>query len=147
MAAAATTTFHKLKREGIMSEKISALARSQQADAAVADWDGATLEIRTGAQPATADTAASGTLLVSMTLPTPAFGAASSGVASKSGTWNGTAGNTGTAGWFRVIGAVGVYDGAVTATGGGGDMELDSTSITSGQLVTINTFTLTQPAS
>ena len=36
--------------------------------------------------------------------------------------------------------------GSVTATGGGGDMTLDNTSIASGQTVTITSFTLNGPA-
>jgi hypothetical protein len=69
-------------------------------------------------------------------------------VAVKSGTWSGTAVATGTAGWFRVESSSGSrwYDGAITATGAGGDIELTSTSITSGQTVSVATFSITQPA-
>lgn len=132
-----------------MAEKISSGMQNRQADSLVDDFDGGTLEIRTGAQPADANAADSGTLLVTITLPTPAFGAASSGAAAKAGTWSGTAGATGTAAHFRMknSGNSRRVDGAVTATGGGGELELDSTSITSGQTVTITSFTVTQPAS
>lgn len=130
-----------------MAERISTASRNQQADAIADDLDGGTLDIYTGSQPASANDAPTGDLLVSITLTSPAFGAAASGVAAKSGTWADTASDDGTAGWFRLTGAVGVYDGSVTATGGGGDMELDDVSILTGQTVTINTFTITQPAS
>lgn len=33
--------------------------------------------------------------------------------------------------------------GSITATGGGGDMELDNTSIAAGQQVTVSSFTIT----
>ncbi|HEX7330324.1 MAG TPA: hypothetical protein VF290_02425 [Pyrinomonadaceae bacterium] len=131
-----------------MAERLNDAARNRQSDSIGDDFNNGTLKIYTGSQPA-AGAAATGTLLVTITLPADAMGAAASGVASKSGTWSGTAGNTGTAGWFRIESSAGSrwYDGAVTATGGGGEIELTSTSITSGQTVTITSFSVTQPAS
>lgn len=131
-----------------MAERLNDAARNRQVDSIGDDFNGATLKIYTGSQPA-AGAAATGTLLVTITLPGDAMAAASAGAASKSGTWSGTAGNTGTAGWFRIESAAGTrwYDGAVTGTGGGGEIELSSTSITSGQVITITSFTVTQPAS
>lgn len=131
-----------------MAERLNDAARNRQADSIGDDFNNATLKIYTGSQPA-AGGAATGTLLVTITLPADAMGAAASGVASKSGTWSGTASDTGTAGWFRIESSAGSrwYDGAVTATGGGGEIELTSTSIVSGQTVTITSFSVTQPAS
>lgn len=130
-----------------MAERLNDAARNRQADSIGDDFNNAPLKIYTGTQPA-AGAAATGTLLVTITLPADAMAAASAGVAAKSGTWSGTAGNTGTAGWFRIESSAGsrFYDGAVTATGGGGEIELASTSITSAQVVTITSFTVTQPA-
>lgn len=131
-----------------MAERLNDAARNRQADSIGDDFNNATLKIYTGTQPA-AGGAATGTLLVTITLPADAMAAASGGVASKSGTWSATASDTGTAGWFRIESSAGSrwYDGAVTATGGGGEIELTSTSITSGQTVTITSFSVTQPAS
>lgn len=131
-----------------MAERLNDAARNRQADSIGDDFNNATLKIYTGTQPA-AGAAATGTLLVTITLPADAMGAAASGVASKSGTWSASAGATGTAGWFRIESSAGSrwYDGAVTATGGGGEIELTSTSITSGQTVSITSFSVTQPAS
>jgi hypothetical protein len=131
-----------------MAERLNDAARNRQVDSVGDDFNNATLKIYTGTQPA-AGAAATGTLLVTITLPADAMGAASAGVAAKSGTWSGTVGATGTAGWFRIESSAGSrwYDGAVTATGGGGEIELTSTSITSGQTVTITSFSVTQPAS
>jgi len=131
-----------------MAERLNDAARNRQADSIGDDFNNATLKIYTGTQPA-AGGAATGTLLVTITLPADAMGASSAGVAAKAGTWSGVAGNTGTAGWFRIESSAGSrwYDGAVTATGGGGEIELTSTSITSGQTVTVTSFTVTQPAS
>jgi hypothetical protein len=108
------------------------------------------LRIYTGAQPADADDAPTGTLLVSITLADPAFGASSAGVAQLAGTpRSGTAVASGTAGWFRIVDSNGVtvVDGSVTATGGGGDLELDNTNIATGQQVSVSALSLSIPAS
>jgi hypothetical protein len=80
-------------------------------------------------------------------LPSDWMAAAGSGAKAKSGTWtDATADATGTAGHFRLYASDGTTchgQGTVTATGGGGDLTLDSLSITSGQAVTITAFTLT----
>lgn len=103
-----------------------------------------TLEIRTGTVPANAAAADSGTVLVTMTLPSDWMAAASGGSKSLLGTWQDlSADATGTAGHFRIkAGATCHIQGTVTATGGGGDMTLDNTSIASGQQVTITACTL-----
>lgn len=103
------------------------------------------LEIRTGAQPADCAAADSGTLLASMTLPSDWMAAAASGSKALSGSWNDASANaTGTAAHFRIKqGATCHMQGSVTATSGGGDIELNNTSIASGQSVTITAFTLT----
>lgn len=107
----------------------------------------AVLKIRTGAQPADCATADSGTVLATINLPSDWAAAAASGSKAKSGTWqDASADNTGTAAHWRLYASDGTTchaQGSVTATGGGGDMTLDSTSITAGQSITINTFTLT----
>lgn len=107
---------------------------------------GPTLEIRTGAPPATCATADSGTVLATLTLPSDWMAAAASGQKAKSGTWeDASADATGTAAHFRVKdgGAVCHMQGTVTATGGGGDMTVDNTSFAAGQAFTITGFTLT----
>jgi hypothetical protein len=118
-------------------------------------FDGGTLKIYSGSQPAAADDAPSGTLLASITLPGTAFGASTNGVMAKAGTWqDASADATGTAGWFRVAhsGDSGGssttdrrIDGAVAASGS--DLNLNTVAIVAGQQVTITTFTVTQPAS
>lgn len=105
------------------------------------------LKIRTGSAPADCATADSGTVLATITLPSDWMAAASSGSKAKSGTWqDASADATGTAAHFRIYDSGGStchIQGTVTATGGGGDMTLDNTSIASGQVVTVSTFTLT----
>lgn len=107
----------------------------------------AILKIRTGAPPADCATADSGTVLATLNLPSDYMSAASSGSKAKSGTWQDTsADNSGTAAHYRLYASDGTTcheQGTVTATGGGGDLTLDNTSIASGQSVTITTWTKT----
>lgn len=109
------------------------------------------LEIRTGAQPANCAAASSGTILATIALPSDWMAGASAGAKAKAGTWQDTvADGTGTAAHFRIYNSQATKDGttcfmqgSITATSGGGDMELDNTSINAGQQVTITAFTLT----
>jgi hypothetical protein len=107
----------------------------------------AVLKIRTGAQPADCDAADSGTVLASITLPSDWSNAASGGSKTKAGTWqDASADNSGTAAHYRLYASDGTTcheQGSVTVTGGGGDLTLDSVSITAGQVVTISTWTKT----
>lgn len=107
----------------------------------------AVLKIRTGAQPADCAAADSGTVLASITLPSDWANAASGGSKTKAGTWqDASADNSGTAAHYRLYASDGTTcheQGSVTVTGGGGDLTLDSVSITAGQVVTISTWTKT----
>jgi hypothetical protein len=131
-----------------MAVQLSVAVRNARLDAIETSiGTSAVLKIRTGAAPANCGTADSGTVLATLNLPSDWMAAASSGSKAKSGTWEDlTADNTGTAAHFRVYASDGTtcgIQGTVTATGGGGDMTLDNTSIASGQAVSITTFTLT----
>lgn len=107
----------------------------------------AVLKIRSGAAPANCAAADSGTVLATINLPSDWMAAASSGTKAKSGTWqDASADATGTAGHYRLYASDGTTcheQGTITATGGGGDMTLDNTSIASGQIVTITSYTYT----
>ena len=109
----------------------------------------ARLRLYTGSPPANCAAAATGTLLLDMTLPSDWMANAASGSKAKSGTWTGTgtagAGTGLAAGYFRVWDSSVTtchIQGTVSVTGGGGDMTLDNTSIAQNQTVTVNTFTL-----
>lgn len=110
------------------------------------------LEIRSGSPPANCAAASSGTILATINLPSDWMAAASSGSKGINGTWQDlSADNTGTAGHFRVYNSQSTKDGTtcfmqgtVTATGGGGDMEVSSTSFTLGASFTVSSFTLTE---
>jgi hypothetical protein len=105
------------------------------------------LTIRSGAAPSDCAAANSGTVLATITLPADWMAAASGGSKSKSGTWGTpTADATGTAAHYRIheqTATTCMQQGTVTATGGGGDLTLSSTSINAGQAVDIASFTWT----
>lgn len=105
--------------------------------------------IYSGGAPANASAAPTGTLLVDIMLPADWMAAASNATKAKSGTWSGTASGTGTAGYFRITNGsptdVGQIQGNIDVTGSSPTpaMGLDNTSISSGQTVTVSTFTIT----
>lgn len=106
----------------------------------------AILRIRTGAAPADCATADSGTVLATLSLPSDWMAAASSGSKALTGTWqDSSADATGTAAHYRIYDSGGStchLQGTVTATSGGGDIELQNTSIAAGQAITITSFSL-----
>lgn len=103
------------------------------------------MEIRSGAAPADVTTADSGDLLVSIQLPADWLTAAAAGVVNKNGAWSAAASAAGTAGHFRIKqGATCHMQGSVTATGGGGDLQLVNASIAAGQNVSIDSASITE---
>ena len=131
-----------------MTIQLSAAVRNARLDAIETVVSTAPLlRVYTGSMPADTATAASGTLLAEATLPSDWMAAASGGSKAKSGTWEDTsANNNGNAGYFRIYDSTGTtchLQGTVTATGGGGDMEVNNITFASGQAFTVTTFTLT----
>lgn len=123
------------------------------------------IEIYSGAQPANADAAVTGTLLGLVTLNSGAFtpdsptngltfAAAANGAVAKSGVWSFNGVANGTAGWFRLkgnasdVGGVSTtlprLDGSIAVSGA--DLNLSNLSITIGAPTTIDSFAWTQPA-
>lgn len=128
-----------------MAFQFSVAARNAALDAIeTAAGASPTLEIRTGAVPASCAAADSGTVLATVALPSDWMAAASNGAKALSGTWQDTSADAaGTAGHFRIkAGATCHIQGTITATGGGGDMTLDNTSIAAGQQITVTAFGL-----
>lgn len=140
-----------------MATRITQAAAKAACDAVVDLLDAGSgagyIEVRTGSQPATANTAASGTLLATLTLSDPAFGnatTASPSVATASAITSDTSADaSGTAGWFRAYDSNGtqVIDGSVTATGGGGDMTFDTVAFVAGGTVALTSWTVSHPTS
>ena len=129
-----------------MAFQFSVAARNAALDAIEAAAGTApTLTIRTGSVPANCAAARTGTVLATLVLPSDWLTAASGGSKALSGTWQDVAADAaGTAAHFSVDqGATCHIQGTVTATGGGGDMTIDNTSIAVGQQVTITAFNMT----
>lgn len=78
-----------------------------------------------------------------------AFGAASNGVSTANTIADDTNAAGGTAAAFQCVDQDGtvVFSGSVTATGGGGDIELSSVAIGATDTVSISSLTYTQPTS
>ena len=132
-----------------MAIQIPAASRQAACDAIVDQLDSlaGTLEIRTGSAP-DPDSAVTGTLLATITLQAPAFGAADSdGIATLLGVplEDSSADDTGTAGYFRVETNAGacVYQGSVGTSGE--DLNLTSVSIVATESVTVTSLTLQVP--
>jgi hypothetical protein len=123
------------------------------------------INVYSGAQPANADAAITGTLLLTITLASGAFtagtptngltfAAAAAGVASKTGVWSGNGVAAGTAGWARFVGNA-VDGGALSTTlprmdmavgTSGADLNLSNLAIVVGAPNTIDSFTFAIPA-
>lgn len=131
-----------------MTIKLSVAVKNARLDAIeTAIGTSPVLKIRSGAAPSAITDADAGTVLATLTLPSDWLAAASSGIKSKSGTWQDTSADaTGTAAHFRIYASDGTtqhLQGTITATSGGGDMELDNTSLAATQSFTIIAFALT----
>lgn len=131
-----------------MAIQLSVGVRNARLDAIEATvGTAAKLQIWSGSMPANCAAAATGTKLLEDTLAPDWAAAAASGSKSFNGTpIAGTGLAAGTAGYFRLVDSAGTtchMQGTITATGGGGDMTIDNTSIASGQAVNVTNFTLT----
>jgi len=134
-----------------MALRLPTAARDAACNAAVnlldAGAGAGTIDVRSGSQPASANDAATGTLLATFTLADPAFGASSAGVKTLASPPRATTGiATGTAGWFRAKDSTGatVMDGAVATSGA--ELNLNTTAITASGAVEITSGTVTMGA-
>ena len=109
----------------------------------------AVMRMFSGAPPANVAAANTGTNIATLNLPADYMAAASSGAKAKSGTWEDlSADNAGTLGHFRIYASDGTtchMQGTITATGGGGDMEVNNTVVAAAQPITVTAFTLNEP--
>ena len=106
-----------------------------------------TLRIRTGAPPATCQTADSGTVIATVQLPADWLAPAAGGTKSLSGVWrDASADAAGTAGHFRIYDAGGTCDvqGTCGIAGSGADMILQNTNFQAGQEFTVTRFDITE---
>jgi hypothetical protein len=125
------------------------------------------IRVFSGVQPSSADDAEAATVLLEITVSSGSFTPGSStnglnfdapagGALAKAAAevWSGAATTTGTAGWFRfyandmTTGAsttAARFDGSVSTSGA--QLNMSSTAITAGATTTIDSFTVTMPAS
>jgi hypothetical protein len=106
----------------------------------------AVIKVFTGTAPANCGTADSGTVLVTFAGNAGGFGSVASQVLTASAVANATAGNTGTAGYFRIYPSAATSTNAVvqgTCGLSAADMILTNTSITSGQTCVFTSLTVT----
>lgn len=131
-----------------MAIRLGEAIRNSMLEEVSAAAAGGTLNIYSGTQPANAGTAASGTLLATLTLNSPAFAAASGGaiVVDVDPAVATTGLADGTAGWARLLSsaAVAILDGSVGTTGT--DFTVNTTAITTGLAVSLTGGSLTIPA-
>lgn len=106
-----------------------------------------TIQIRSGTRPVTADAAATGTLLATLTFSDPAFGATTTGgVATASAITSDTdADNTGTATWARVLDSDSNTIMDLSVGTSGTEITLDSVAIVAGGTVSLTSLTVTIP--
>jgi len=109
---------------------------------------GSIIDIYDALAPASPNSAHTGNILVSTTLPATPWGTPASGVMAKSGTWSATASATGIpmSARLRNSGDTKCMDFSCTGSDGTGQVKTDTTNIvgiTSGATVTISSFTIT----
>ena len=121
-----------------MTVTLETVARNAACDAVVDLLDGGTIEFQTAASAEVA----------TLTLGTPAFGAASVGVATANAIGSDTSatGGTITKAVFKTSLAAAVFTVTTTITGSGGTIELTSVAIGVGDTVALSSYTHTQPA-
>jgi hypothetical protein len=133
-----------------MAYRLSTDTRNKGCDAIVDDIDAGsgagTIAIRTGSQPTNVGDADTGTLLGTLTFSDPAFGSASSGVATASAITSDTsADNSGTAAHARIKDSDSNIHSDCTCGQGSGDVNFDNNVIVAGGTIAISSMTVTQP--
>ena len=115
----------------------------------VADVEGdllnsGTIQIRTGAQPATPNTAASGTLLGTLGFSATAFGAPSTGVVTAAAISSDTSADaSGTVGHARLLDSGAAIHSDALCAQGSGDFNFDNGTIVAGGIIAVSSLTLT----
>lgn len=132
-----------------MTARVSTTLRNAMWDAVRARFDGRKVEFRTGSRPSSPSLAATGTLLATCTLGSPAFGSASSGgITANPITGDLFADTSGVIGYLRVYetdDSTGGLDLTAGLTGSGEDVELPTLTVAANQPIQISSFTILIP--
>lgn len=127
--------------------KTAIVARNAELDALTALMASGKIKIYSGTEPATPETALSGnTLLATLTFGGTAFGGAASGVITANAiTSDSSADATGTATFFRATKSDDTVMWQGTVGTSGADLNLATTSIVAGAVISISSLTVTLP--
>lgn len=122
-----------------MATTLETVARNAACNAVVDLLDGGTIELQT----------AGNVEVATITMGTPAFGDAATGVATLNATTADASatGGTATKAVFKTSAAAAVFTVSVGSTGSGADIIFPSNVITAGEEINISSYTHTQPAS
>lgn len=103
------------------------------------------LRVYSGAVPDSIADPIVGTLLAEIACPSDWMAGATGGVKELAGSWTAAATASGQQSFFRMVDSGGTarIQGTASGTGGGGNLQLDSVTITSGQTVAVTVFSLT----
>lgn len=126
-----------------MAVRPNAAARQGIVTDGFAHFNGATITIFNGTQPATGGGSHSDTTLASGTLPSPAFATGANGSRGPASAWNLTVSADGTAGWARITQSGAHID--LSVGEGSGDISLDETTLENGGSISIASGSLTLP--
>jgi hypothetical protein len=127
--------------------KFGTAVRDQLANSMGSTWSGGSLLIYDALPPVNPQTAFSGNLLATITIPTPAFSSSINGTITKTGAWSGLVSSSGTATGFRMLSSDGTFkmDGSVGISTSIADMILQSVILTYDGTVSVLSFVITQP--
>jgi len=128
-----------------MTIRLDLSVRNAIVDAITTQLGTGDVKIYTGTQPASADDAASGTLLCTIPISSGMTTASAGSSSLASAPESGTAVATGTAGYARLISGSYNIDGSVATSGG--DFTINTLSIVSGGSVSLTAFSINQAAS
>jgi len=135
-----------------MAHRLSTAARNASVAGVAALFDAgagpATIAIRTGGQPTNVGDADTGTLLGTLPMSDPAFGAPVTGTVTASAITSDTnADASGTAGHYRAKDSTGAVIADGTCGLGSGDLSFNNNVIVAGGTIAISSYTMTQPIS
>lgn len=138
-----------------MANRISNTAAIAALEAVATLGDGGNVKLYTGSAPTNVEDVATGDLVATLPLNANAFNAATDGTDKAQALLNTTVavtdsnatGSATAVGYYRIedSGGTAFWQGDVTATGGGGSMELNSTTVAAGIVVNLTAFTLELP--